>query len=327
MKTILVCALAGLPLLAQTTASDKAAEERNRSAGGDASRSTLEVAPGPPIIKNKDLIYEKAISPWKRMPRYVLHDQVRIWTSPFHTSKADAKWWAIFGGAAAVLLATDRTVSKDLPNTNDQISVGTWTSRIGAAYSLLPISGAFYFIGLGAHNDRFRETGILSFEALANTEIVSIVLKAVTRRERPLEGNGNGDFWSSSGSALNASFPSGHAINSWALASVIAHEYPRPLIVPITAYGLASLICGSRLAARKHFPSDVVVGAAMGWFIGDYVFAKHHNREIDNPKASAIERIMSHVHMGGPQQAVMLPSPEAHRAAVLAGSPALLTSR
>jgi hypothetical protein len=35
----------------------------------------------------------------------------------------------------------------------------------------------------------------------------------------------------------------------------------------------------------------------MGWFIGDYVFAKRHNRELD--KASAVDRIMAHVHLGG----------------------------
>jgi hypothetical protein len=35
----------------------------------------------------------------------------------------------------------------------------------------------------------------------------------------------------------------------------------------------------SRLAARQHFASDVLIGSAMGWFIGDYVFARRHNRD------------------------------------------------
>src|SRR6185369_1876451 len=235
-------AVAEYPLSAQKIDSDKAAERQNQEAdGATAPESTLEVAPGPPTIKTKDITEEKEIAPWKRLPRYIVQDQKAIWTSPFHTSKANAKWWAIFGGTTAVLIASDRWTSKQLPNTKDQLAVSTWTSRLGAAYSLLPISGAFYFIGLGAGNDRLRETGILGFEALANTEILATIIKLATHRQRPVDGNGNGAFWGSKGSYLNASFPSGHAINSWALASIVAHEYPRPLIIPITAYGLSTL--------------------------------------------------------------------------------------
>src|SRR5260370_36268969 len=136
------------------------------------------------------------------------------------------------------------------------VSVDKWTSRLGTAYSLLPISGTFYFIGLGARDEHFRETGILGFEAIANAAIVSAIIKVATDRQRPLEGNGNGTFWASNESHLNSAFPSGHAINSWALASIVAHEYSHTLIVPITAYGLATLVSVSRLAARQHFASD-----------------------------------------------------------------------
>jgi membrane-associated phospholipid phosphatase len=316
LTVALLSAVATDPMWAQQTQSDKAAQQQNQEAGqGEASRSTLAVKPGSPSIKDKDIVEESKITPWKRLPRYILQDQKAIWTSPFHTSKSDAKWWVIFGGTTAALIATDRWTSKQLPNTSSQIAVATWTSRLGTAYSLLPISGTFYFIGLGAHDEHFRETGILGFEAIANAAIVSTIIKLATHRQRPLEGNGNGAFWGTKGSYLNASFPSGHAINSWALASVVAHEYPNHLIVPITAYGLATLVSVSRLAARQHFASDIVVGSAMGWFIGDYTFAKRHNRELD--KASALDRVRAHVHVGGPPETPVLNHPDAERYAVL----------
>jgi membrane-associated phospholipid phosphatase len=300
----------------QQTQRDKTAQKQNQEAAkGDDSGSTLTVEPGSPTIKNKDIAYDRKITPWKRLPRYIFQDQKGIWTSPFHTKKADAKWWSIFGVTTAGLIATDRWTSKQLPNTHSQVTVATWTSRLGAAYSLLPISGAFYFIGLGADNDRFRETGILAFEAIANAEIVSTILKMATHRQRPLDGNKNGAFWGAKGSYLNASFPSGHAMNSWALASIVAHEYPRPLIIPITAYGLSTLVCGSRFAARKHFASDIIVGSAMGWFIGDYIYAKRHNRQLD--KASAFDRVMTHVHLGGPAERPVMNHPDAERSAAL----------
>jgi membrane-associated phospholipid phosphatase len=309
-------AVAEYPLSAQKIDSDKAAERQNQQADGAATpESTLEVAPGPPTIKTKDITEEKEIAPWKRLPRYIVQDQKAIWTSPFHTSKANAKWWAIFGGTTAVLIASDRWTSKQLPNTKDQLAVSSWTSRLGAAYSLLPITGAFYFIGLGAGNQRFRETGILGFEALADAEIVVSVLKLATRRQRPLDGVGHGSFESGAVSISSGSFPSGHALGAWSLASVVAHEYPRPLIVPITAYALATTVCASRFAVRKHFASDIIVGAGMGWFLGDYIFAKRHNRDLDKP--SALERIKAHVHLGGPERPAVLPNPEAERSAVL----------
>jgi len=240
---------------------------------------------------------------------YILQDQKAIWTSPFHTTKSNRKWWLIFGGATAGLIATDHWTSKQLPNTNDQLAVAKWTSKFGGAPFLLPATGAFYFIGLGTDNQRFRETGILGFEALANTELGVVAAKLVTHRERPLEGNGNGTFLGGNGSVWNSSFPSGHAINAWAFASIVAHEYPRPLIVPIVVYGLAGTVVASRFAARQHFASDVVLGGAMGWFIGDYVFAKRHNRDLEN--LSALDRVMSHIHLGGPTQVVMPPDAEA----------------
>ena len=72
-------------------------------------------------------------------------------------------------------------------------------------------------------------------------------------------------------SRWNASFPSGHAINTWAMASIFAHQYRHSRLVPIV----------SRVGARQHFPGDVLAGSAMGWFIGDYVFGRHHNPELD----------------------------------------------
>src|SRR5258707_8226516 len=143
----LIPSIATVPLFAQKTQSDKAAEQQNREVGqGDSSGAVLDVQPGAPTIKTKDIIQERKIAPWERLPRYFLQDQKAIWTSPFHTSKANAKWWLIFGGTTVALLASDKWTSKQLPNTSDQIAVSKWTSRLGAGYSLLPISGTFYFI-------------------------------------------------------------------------------------------------------------------------------------------------------------------------------------
>src|ERR1700693_5790792 len=194
---------------------------------------TVDVKPGPPVIKQKDL-WEKTgyFHPFVRMPQYIWQDQKAIWTSPFHTSKDDVKWWAISGGVVVALIATDKSTVKLLPNSSSPVSVSTWGSRFGSPYTLIPVNAAFYFLGSRWHDERFRETGLIGFEALIDASIVVEAVKLVADRARPLEGDGKGEFESSPNGRWGSSFPSGHAISVWAMASVIAHQYSHHKIAP-----------------------------------------------------------------------------------------------
>jgi membrane-associated phospholipid phosphatase len=78
---------------------------------------------------------------------------------------------------------------------------------------------------------------------------------------------------------------------------VVAHQYPRPRIIPVVAYSLATAVMASRFTARKHFASDAVAGAAIGWFIGNYVFHKRHRRPLDSPPSKSGE-VLSHEGFG-----------------------------
>ena len=200
----------------------------------------------------------------------IAHDQKQIWTSPFRMTRQNAKWWLIFGAATGALIATDRRSAQQLPNTKDQLAVSGRVSQLGAVYSLVPIAGGLYLGGVLSGHSKLRETGFLGSEALVDCLIVSEILKTATGRQRPLEKDGGGQFFQGSDG-----FPSGHTIESFALASVIAHQYHNKKAVVILAYGLATAIGASRFTARQHFASDVVAGGAMGWFIGRYVSERH----------------------------------------------------
>jgi membrane-associated phospholipid phosphatase len=281
------------PPQAQTQPQDQSADRSK-----EAPHTAIEVKPGQEVIKRKDLWTETGVfHPFVRMPKYILQDQKAIWTSPFHTSKVDAKYWAIFGAATAAFIATDKWTVKQLPNSSTQVSVSNWGSRLGSAYTLIPVSAAFYLVGTGAHEDRFRETGLLCFETLVDSNLIVESVKMVADRARPLESDGKGHFEDSPNGRWGSSFPSGHAINTWAMASIIAHQYSSHKIVPILTYSLASVVVFARVGARKHFPGDVVASSAMGWFIGDYVYGRRHNTDLD-PKPSAAQRILNHVHLG-----------------------------
>ena len=67
--------------------------------------------------------------------------------------------------------------------------------------------------------------------------------------------------------------PSEHAINIWSFAHVVASEYPSWRTRAIV-YGAATTVSFSRVLARQHFPSDVIVGSTFGYLIGGFVIHK-----------------------------------------------------
>jgi membrane-associated phospholipid phosphatase len=264
----------------------------------DAQRSApLGVQPGGAVIKNKDF-YERTgyWHPFVRMPKYLLIDQKNIWTSPFNTRKQDIKYWLIFGSITGGLIAADKYIENAAPNNPTLRRVGIDASYLGQAYSLLPIAAGFYFIGTAKGEDHFRETGLLAFEAVADTAMMQLALKPLFSRARPFQGDGHGHFWDSP-SRISAGFPSGHSINTFAVASIIEHQYHHHLWAKVLCFGYGAGVAAARLAARQHFPSDVFAGAVMGWFTGDYVYTKRHNPDLDT-KPSVTDRILDHVHFG-----------------------------
>ena len=118
-----------------------------------------------------------------------------------------------------------------------------------------------------------QTTGLLGWRALADSLLIVEVLKDSTQRPRPTfsgggvrDHNADGEFF-----AGGRTFPSGHAAGAWAVATVIAQRHGRRRWVPPVAYGLAGLVSISRITQRRHFPSDVFVGATLGYLIGRHV--------------------------------------------------------
>ncbi|PYS51224.1 MAG: hypothetical protein DMF68_04980 [Acidobacteria bacterium] len=202
----------------------------------------------------------------------ILRDQRAIWTLPFHLQRGDEKWLLPLGLSTAALMATDRHTAGALDNNQTRLDVSRYISYAGSTYGAGGIATAFYLAGRAGHNQRARETGLLGAEALVDSGIVSLALKGITQRPRPRIDNASGEFFDK-----GDSFPSGHAIQAWSLATVIANEYKHHRVVEFTAYGLASAVSIARFTGRNHFLSDVLVGSAMGYGIGRYVYRTHHD--------------------------------------------------
>jgi membrane-associated phospholipid phosphatase len=188
---------------------------------------------------------------------------------------SDAIWLIPFGTATGVAIHYDPQAQQDLGINSSRINASKTISQFGSPYATFGGAAVLYFLGIAKHNEHLAETGRLGAEAVLDASIVTEGIKLATNRERPYQGLGQGGFWPhGTGSySVDGSFPSGHAAASWALARVIASQY-HSWPVQIGAYAFALAISASRVTAREHFPSDVLVGATFGYLIGGYVL--HH---------------------------------------------------
>lgn len=212
----------------------------------------------------------------------VAHDQVGIWTSPARIHYKDLAWLLPLGAVTGVTIATDRDAVEHLPGSASFAKHSTQLSNVGLA-GLAGAGAILFFDGHAVKNEHASETGRLAAEAAVDGVIFNVVVQEITRRQRPFAPSHPGEFFQSGGRA----FPSTHAVASWAIATVVANEYPGTL-TKILSYGTALGVSTARVFGRDHSPSDVVVGSAAGVLIGEYVYHHRHNEDLGGTELSAL---------------------------------------
>ncbi len=222
----------------------------------------------------------------------IAQDQKRIWLFPLKAARGEKGWKSALGilGAAAGLIALERhnTPYFQRPAFQKAPAVrefNRFVSGRNAALAIAAVPVSFYLAGLlrqivnrGGQNGSYaRQTALLAGEAIASAEIVAAAMKAVGRRIRPslvAQGGDYSDTWfrqRGTGSLSSGSFPSAHTTAAFAVATVFAQRYRSHRWAPWVAYGLAGVIGYSRVSGQAHFPSDVFMGAALGFSISHFV--------------------------------------------------------
>ena len=132
-------------------------------------------------------------------------------------------------------------------------------AHLGGSVAVAAVTVGLFSAGRIARGDRFRAASYDLSQAIILTQAYTTALKLVVQRERPDGSN-------------NRSFPSGHASNAFAIASVTARHY-RKLAIP--AYAFGAFVAVSRMAAEKHHFSDIVAGSGLGLSIGRVVVRRN----------------------------------------------------
>jgi membrane-associated phospholipid phosphatase len=247
-----------------------------RGVSGQAGEAS-QPAPSPPVEPQLQTTRVRDSGP-KRFCQTLWSDQKAIWTSPFRMNGGQAVTIALplIAGTAG-LIAADQDAAQWLPNTPDQVQWSKRVSQIGAIYTLGGIVGGLMLVGKKKDDPEILNTGRSAARALIDATLVNYSLKYMTARERPTDNDGQGRFWKG-----GDSFPSGHSMESWAIAVVIARS-KSPKWPKITTCAVATAISLSRWGAQKHFPSDIFAGGVMGGLIGNFVANRANEGRMARP--------------------------------------------
>lgn len=112
----------------------------------------------------------------------------------------------------------------------------------------------FGVISLGKEKE--AKTAKLALSAWALSTVTTIGIRIAVNRPRPEDSVT--ERW-------NSSFPSWHTSSYFSMAAVYAGKYPK-LTIPLYTFGV--LVGLSRIYQGYHYPSDVLVGAILGWASG-----------------------------------------------------------
>jgi len=207
-------------------------------------------------------------------------------TAPFHASKKDWQHTGLFTAAIAALTFADKPIQRNVQSfTSRHTTVQNISKAVtgfGGHYATYTLAGLGVY-SLVVRNEKLHNTTLLATQSYLLAGLIETVAKEFTKRERPLymppgstqpRGRFHGPFYQRSNDFK--SFPSGHTTVAFAAATVYAMEYSNTVVVPILSYTMATLVGLSRITENKHWATDVLVGAVLGYLSGKQVVNNYH---------------------------------------------------
>lgn len=145
------------------------------------------------------------------------------------------------------------------------VDVATLLHHVGDDTVLVPAT--LVLLAVGYLTGRPSARTVAPFLSMVATVIVVGLAKLAFGRDRPPVALRLVE-------TSSASMPSGHAAYAAALAGtawVLLSGHPRRRLLRCLAVCLAAAAAGARVVLGVHWPSDVVVGSALGAAIGSWV--------------------------------------------------------
>ena len=194
--------------------------------------------------------------------------------------RRDLYWAAGFAAATVAVEPLDRRLARTLQDeawqANRILSRSSTGARLLGSPGAIVLGGVVYGVGRATGNRGTARVGLHAAEAVFIGDLVTGGVKVIAGRKRPYLSPGNPyDFRFMRGLRADSlrSFPSGHTTSAFAAAAAVTAEAAYSwksgsTVVGAGLFGAASIVGVSRMYNNAHWASDVVVGAAIGSFVG-----------------------------------------------------------
>ena len=216
----------------------------------------------------------RSLEPWNHEEPGITHglkilgdDFLYLLTAPLRPTLEGVAITAGIGAGVGLLSLADRDVRDATGNhRHDRLgSAADAVSQLGNAPVLLGLNLAAVTVADIYYRSSGDRTHFDNALVATEAQILALVLTEgigyATARSTPRESRDPFTLkWGRS------SFPSSHASQTFAVATVLADRYG--LGVGVVGYTLATAVGAARIIQERHWASDVVAGAALGWAIG-----------------------------------------------------------
>lgn len=203
--------------------------------------------------------------------------------------KQPAKWrgndWLRFGliaGGTAFAMSVDEPIRDAVLRDHGRHthSVPIEAGRIwGEWYTPPLLIAGFGLHGWLAHNASSKKIGFELLQAVVYAETITQTLKIAFGRARPYENKGAFYFRPFVLADIGLhSLPGGHITNGWTISTVLSRNVHSKGL-KVLAYLPAALTFVSRDIQDRHWLSDELLGASIGYVVGSWVVTLHEKKE------------------------------------------------
>lgn len=137
--------------------------------------------------------------------------------------------------------------------------------------------GASFLAGLMGHNQKMQKVSLLALKSSLLSGVLAQTIKNIGHRSRPNANMGKNSWHGPKPGGSHKAFPSGHTTTAFALATTFAQVYKDKKWITITAYSIAGLAGLSRIHDNKHWGTDVLAGALLGYFSSRAILRNEEN--------------------------------------------------
>lgn len=137
---------------------------------------------------------------------------------------------------------------------------------------------ATYGLGLALEDESMRMFARKTCASLLIAGGITTVFKSIIGRSRPFANEGSGQFTPFTLNDARLSFPSGHSTVAFVMSASLSKVIDR-WWADILLYGLATGTAYARMHNDRHWLSDTVLGAAIGYYAVQWVYDDEKNEK------------------------------------------------